>query len=130
MKAKVNGTICAVLAPKTGVSKATGKEWKTQDFVLEDEDGKLICFNVFGAQKIEQYGLVVGKQVSLDLEITCTEWQGKYFPKIQCIECYAKDIVKANPRPQHEPQQVAQDPIYSPKVNDAPVSVQAEDLPF
>jgi len=127
MKAKVNGTICAVLAPKTGVSKATGKEWKTQDFVLEDEDGKLICFNVFGAQKIEQYGLVVGKQVSLDLEITCSEWQGKYFPKIQCIECYAKDIVKANPRPQQEPQQ-AKDPIYSPKVNDAPV--QAEDLPF
>jgi hypothetical protein len=27
-----------------------------------------------------------------------------------------------------ETQQVAQDPIYSPKVNDAPV--QAEDLPF
>lgn len=130
MKVTVNGTISAVLPPKSGISKVKGTEWKSQEFVIQEDDGALICFNVFGAQKLEQYALVVGKQVSVELEISSKEWQGRYFTQVQCNECYAKNITKANPRPQHEPQQVAQDPIYSPKVNNTPASVQAEDLPF
>ena len=135
MKITVNGTISAVLAPKSGVSKVTGTEWKSQEFVLQEEDGTLICFNVFGEQKINQYALVVGKQVSVELEISAKEWQGRYFTGVNCTECYAKNITQANPKPQQQTQQphpLSQpDPIYSPNpAQGAPVVVDADNLPF
>lgn len=128
MKVTVNGTISAVLAQKSGVSKA-GKEWKSQEFVLQEEEGTLICFNVFGEQKLQQYELVVGKQVSVELEVTSREWQGRYFTQVYCNECYAKNITQANPRPQQSTQQpVTQqiDPIYPPATN----VVSSDNLPF
>ncbi len=32
------GKIIAILQPKGGVSKATGNEWKAQEFVIESHD--------------------------------------------------------------------------------------------
>ena len=57
------GKIIAILQPKGGVSKATGNEWKAQEFVIESHDQypRKMCFEVFGADKIDQFNIQMAK---------------------------------------------------------------------
>ena len=59
------GKIIAILQPKGGVSKATGNEWKAQEFVIESHDQypRKMCFEVFGADKIDQFNIQMGEEL-------------------------------------------------------------------
>ena len=52
------GKVIAVLEPRGGVSK-NGNEWKVQEYVIETHDQypRRMCFDVFGADKIQQLTL-------------------------------------------------------------------------
>ena len=56
------GKIIAILQPRGGVSKASGNEWKAQEYVIEDHGQypRKMCFDVFGADKIEQFNIQMG----------------------------------------------------------------------
>ena len=61
------GKVIAVLEPRGGVSK-TGNEWKVQEYVIETHDQypKKMCFDVFGADKIDSGTIYVnGKKVEI-----------------------------------------------------------------
>ena len=47
------GKIIAILQPRGGVSKASGNEWKAQEYVIEDHGQypRKMCFDVFGQIK-------------------------------------------------------------------------------
>ena len=47
------GKIIAILPPRGGVSKTSGNEWKSQEYVIENHDQypRKMCFDVFGADK-------------------------------------------------------------------------------
>ena len=53
------GKIIAILPPRGGVSRTSGNEWKSQEFVIENHDQypRKMCFDVFGADKIEQFNI-------------------------------------------------------------------------
>lgn len=74
------GKIIAVLPEKGGVSK-TGNEWKTQEYVIENHDQypRKMCFNVFGADKIAQFAIQAGEELTVSFDIDCREWQGRWF---------------------------------------------------
>ena len=52
------GKVIAVLEPRGGVSK-NGNEWKVQEYVIETHDQypRRMCFDVFGADKIQQFNI-------------------------------------------------------------------------
>ena len=101
MRVTVNGKIVAVLEKREGVSKA-GQPWATQDYVIQpDGDEDIICFNVFGEDKIADYKLHVGSIVSVTLVISSRDYNGKYYPSIKAIQCYeqSKSSATAQPTP-------------------------------
>ena len=55
---EITGKIIAVLPVQGGTSK-NGNEWKKQEYVLETHDQypKKVCFQIFGADRIEQEAL-------------------------------------------------------------------------
>ena len=55
-KVEFTGKIIAILQPRGGVAKS-GNEWKAQEYVIEDHGQypRKMCFDVFGADKIEQF---------------------------------------------------------------------------
>lgn len=128
MKVNVQGTISACLQQKSGISKTTGKEWVTQDFVLAEQDGSLLVFTVFGREKIEQYNLVAGKQVSISVEISAKKYQEKYFTSVICSAIYENNIKKDCPRPQYE--QKNEQKVEEVQNNSKENAVVADDLPF
>ena len=88
MTFNVTGTIVKVLDKKSGTSQA-GKEWASQDFVLQEKGSEnVLFFNVFGEENITSYNLEVGDEVSVILEVRSREWNGKYFTELRGRQCF------------------------------------------
>ena len=78
------GKVIAVLEPRGGVSK-NGTEWKVQEYVIETHDQypRRMCFDVFGADKIQQFNIQVGEELNVFFDIDAREWQGRWFNSIR-----------------------------------------------
>ena len=79
------GKIIAILQPKGGVSKTTGNEWKAQEFVIENHDQypRKMCFEVFGAEKIDQFNIQMGEELTVSFDIDANPWQDRWFNRIR-----------------------------------------------
>lgn len=97
MNITINGKITNALPPRRGTSKA-GNEWVSQDFVIENEQGEKICFNVFGEEKIKNSGLRVGAIASVTCKIESKEWNGKWFTSASCENCIVQGAVQQAPQ--------------------------------
>lgn len=80
---QVKGKIIAELQPKTGTS-AKG-EWTVKPYVLctEGEHSKKVCFEVFGADRIIEFNLRVGDEVTVHLDIDAREYNGKWYNQVR-----------------------------------------------
>ena len=69
---------------QSGVSK-NGNNWQRQDFVLEipGQYPKKVAFSVMNSN-IQNFGLAVGQDVDIEIDINANEWQGKWFNSITC----------------------------------------------
>ena len=78
------GRIIAILPPKGGTSKA-GNEWKAQEYVIENHDQfpRKMCFEVFGADKIEQFNIQMGEELTVSFDIDARQWQDRWFNSIR-----------------------------------------------
>lgn len=81
---EISGKIIVALPPQGGVSKA-GKEWSRQDYVIETKEQypKKIAFSVMN-DNIMNFGLTVGQEADIHVDINATEWNGKWYNSITC----------------------------------------------
>ena len=84
---EVIGKIIKVSDARSGVSKRSGTEWKSQDFVIEEQGSngfpRMCNFTVFGADRLEQFQIKVGDTVHVWLDINARPWQDRYFNDIR-----------------------------------------------
>ena len=122
---ELSGKVIAVLEPRGGVSK-TGNAWKVQEYVIETHDQypRKMCFDVFGEDKINQFNIQIGEELTVHFDIDAREWQGRWFNSIR-----AWKVDRAQAGPDMPP---ADAPF--PAMNAAPVDFSAgdekDDLPF
>ena len=80
------GRIIDVLQPRGGVSK-TGNEWKVQEYVIEDNNNgqypRRMCFEVFGADRITQFNIQKGEELTVSFDIDARQWQDRWFNSIR-----------------------------------------------
>ena len=81
---ELSGKVIAVLEPRGGVSK-TGNAWKVQEYVIETHDQypRKMCFDVFGEDKINQFNIQVGEELTVHFDVDAREWQGRWFNSIR-----------------------------------------------
>ena len=81
---EITGKIIAVLPERGGVSK-TGNEWKMQEYVLETHEQfpKKLCFSVFGADKIAQFNIQAGDELTVSFDINAREYNGRWYNDIR-----------------------------------------------
>ncbi len=72
------------MQPRGGTSKA-GNEWKVQEYVIENHDQypRKMCFDVFGADKIEQFNIQMGEELTVSFDIDARQWQDRWFNSIR-----------------------------------------------
>ena len=84
----VSGVITQVMQPQSGVSSRTNQPWQSQEYVLTYEQGqypKALCFRVFGTDKLQQFAIQQGEQLTVHLNITCQQSRnGGYFNSVDC----------------------------------------------
>lgn len=136
---ELSGKIIAVMPMRSGVSSQSGNAWASQDYVLEipGQYPKKMLFNVFGEDRIKQFGLVQGAEVTVSFDIDAHEYNGKWFNQIRAF-----NIVHGQQQTQHtaaghsgghsspaqSPQQAAAPFPSAPQGEDSGGS--ADDLPF
>lgn len=80
------GKITHVLPQRSGTS-ASGNNWTVQEYVIEDsvtsQYPRRMCFSVFGADKIAQFNIQVGQDLTVSFDIDAREYQGRWFNSIR-----------------------------------------------
>ena len=74
---EIIGRIIAVLPERSGVSARSGSEWRLGSYVLEtvgDRYPRKMNFEVFGADKIQQFNIQVGEMVRVSFDIDAREF--------------------------------------------------------
>jgi len=82
---EITGKIIAVLPPSSGVSARTGNSWMSQDYVIETHDQypRKCCFRVFGQDKIQNFNIQVGEEMTVSFDIDCHEYNGRWFNDVR-----------------------------------------------
>ena len=126
---ELSGKIIAVLPAREGVSKSSGNPWKTQEYVLETHDQypRKMCFNLFGADKIAQFNIQVGEEVTVSFDIDCREWQGRWFNDIRAWKVERAVAVQAPAGAEDMPFPPAS---AAPAPVDFTATDEKDDLPF
>jgi hypothetical protein len=125
MIATINGKIVSVLAPKKGVS-SRGNEWVSQDYVIEDDKGEKLAFNVFGQDKINEYNLSIGAKASVTVNVESREWQGRWFTSAKCTGCISNTAPKTEEKTEEHTPTVAPVNPFKQQTQNASV----DDMPF
>lgn len=125
---EIKGRIIAALPLRSGVSQKDGKSWMTQEYVIEtmEQYPKRCVFNVFGEDKIKEYNLQVGSEVTVKFDINAREYNGRWYNDIRAwkvepaqAEVQAQDNTFPN---------AGADAIPAPTI--APPNDDADPLPF
>lgn len=124
------GKIIAVLGVRSGISKSTQNEWKVQEFVIESHDQypKRMCFEVFGADKLQQFNIQVGEEMTVSFDIDARQWQDRWFNSVRVWAVNRNVQQPAAAAPAAEPNAPA---MPFPPQDSAPAeSGSTDDLPF
>lgn len=133
-KMELQGRIIAVLPERSGVS-ARG-EWKAGSFVIETHDQypKKMVFDVFGADRLAQFAIKAGEELTVSFDIDAHEYQGRWYNSIRAWNVQRIDpaaAVAAGPVPAAAPQAAAPAGGATAPFPPAPEGEgSADDLPF
>lgn len=131
----VVGKIIVALPPKSGTSQSTGKPWQVNTYVLQtnEQTPKNIAFDVFGAERVEQYNLKVGDMVTVSIDIDAHEYNGRWYNQIRAWNVVnhasaQQPVVQQAPTPTPQPGALFPQPP-APGAQPAP-SAGTDQLPF
>lgn len=84
---EITGKIIAVLPANSGTSARTGNPWMSQTYVIETQGQypKKLAFDVFGEDRIKQFNIKQGEELTVRFDIDAHEYQGRYFNQIRAF---------------------------------------------
>lgn len=136
---ELTGRIIAVMEPRSGVSARTGNAWMTQEYVIEvpGQYPKRCVFNIFGEDRIKQFNIQNGEDITIQFDIDAREYQGRWFNDIRAYNVIrGQQPVAAAAAPAGAPvaspfppqPNAGSDPF--PPAQEAGAEGSADDLPF
>ena len=129
----LTGKIIAVLPPSSGVSQRTGNSWMSQDYVIEvpGQYPKKCVFRVFGEDRIKQFNIQMGEDVTVSFDIDAHEFNGRWFNDVRAFNVVrgaAPVAAQGAPFAQPAAPQNATSPF--PPAQEPAGEGSADDLPF
>lgn len=132
----LTGKIIAVLPASSGVSQRTGNSWMSQDYVIEvpGQYPKKCVFRVFGEDRIKQFNIQMGEDVTVSFDIDAHEFNGRWFNDVRAFNVVrgaapvAGAPVQGAPFAQAAAPQAATSPF--PPAQEPAGEGSADDLPF
>ena len=116
---EITGKIIAVLPANSGTSAHTGNTWMSQTYVIETQGQypKKLAFDVFGEERIKQFNIKHGEELTVRFDFDAHEYNGRWFNQIRAF-----NVEKSG-------QQTTQQPTTHPTANVAnPQSPQQQNM--
>lgn len=137
----IQGKIIAVLPQQSGVSQRTGNAWASQEYVIETHDQypRKCCFRVFGADRIAQFGIKSGEELTVSFDIDSHEYNGRWFNNITAWQVQRVDPtavaataqgIQPQPTTSSFAAPAADTPAPFPPTQSASTEESSDDLPF
>lgn len=132
----LNVKIVKILDAQSYVSKSNNQTYVTRFFVGETTNTlypKMVAFKVFGEEKFNAMGIVVGGTYNVSFDVESREWNGKYFTECQAWKAVRVDVAQTNAQTQNANNSGTQqaNPQPQPQPQPAPQPQQsADDMPF
>lgn len=94
---EIQGRIIAVLPLREGTSSKGA--WQSQEYIVETHEQypKKLVFNVFGADKINQFAIKQGEELKVSFDIDAHEYNGRWFNNIRAWAVQRVSNVSAQP---------------------------------
>ncbi len=126
----LTGKVIAVLPASSGVSARTGNPWMSQDFVIEvpGQYPKKCLFRVFGEDRLKQFNIQMGEDITVSFDIDAHEFNGRWFNDIRAYNVTRGAAPAAAPEAGAAP--FAPQAAPFPPAQDAPAENSTDDLPF
>ena len=133
---ELTGKIIAVLPANSGVSSRTGNPWMSQEYVIEvpGQYPRKCLFRIFGEDRIKQFNIQMGEDVTISFDIDAHEYNGRWFNEIRAYNVTrgAAPVAGAPQAAPFPPQQAAPHDAAAPfpPAQEPAVEGSADDLPF
>ena len=131
----LTGKIIAVLPANSGVSSRTVNSWMSQEYVIEvpGQYPRKCMFRIFGEDRIKQFNIQQGEEVTVSFDIDAHEYNGRWFNEIRAYNVVrgaapAAAVPQATPFPPQAAPQDATSPF--PPAQEPAGEGSADDLPF
>lgn len=107
----LTGKIIAVLPATSGVSQRTGNSWMSQDYVIEvpGQYPKKCVFRVFGEDRIKQFNIQLGQDLTISFDIDAHEYNGRWFNDIRAFNVAPATAAPVAAAPMGAPMAAPQD---------------------
>ena len=81
----LTGKVIAILPASSGVSQRTGNPWMSQDYVIEvpGQYPKKCLFRIFGEDRIKQFNIQMGEDITVQFDIDAHEFNGRWFNDVR-----------------------------------------------
>ena len=131
---ELTGRIIAVMEPRSGVSARSGNPWMTQEYVIEvpGQYPRRCVFNIFGEDRIKQFNIQNGEDITIQFDIDAREYNGRWFNDIRAYNVIRGHVPPvANPAASpFPPVQGQPDAAPFPPAPETASESSADDLPF
>ena len=77
---ELTGKVIAVLVARSGSSSKSGNAWMVQEYVVEipGQYPKRCMFAVFGEDRIKQFNIQAGEDITVQFDIDAREYNGRW----------------------------------------------------
>ncbi len=128
---EISGKIIAALEKRSGTSSRTGNAWASQSFVIETHEQypKRCVFDVFGEDRLKEFNINVGDELTVSFDIDAHEYNGRWFNNLRAWRVQRGSEVPAPETadvPFGGPAPATAQPIPAPTAGEDT----ADDLPF
>ena len=132
---ELTGRIIAVMEPRSGVSARSGNPWMTQEYVIEvpGQYPRRCVFNIFGEDRIKQFNIQNGEDITIQFDIDAREYNGRWFNDIRAynvIRGQVPPVAGAAPVASPFPPQPDAATSPFPPAQEPSGEGSADDLPF
>ena len=134
---ELTGRIIAVLPANSGVSNRTGNPWMSQEYVIEvpGQYPRKCVFRLFGEDRIKQFNIQNGEDLTVQFDIDAHEYQGRWFNEVRAYNIIRGQVPQAanpvaSPFPPAQAQPDAATSPFPPAQEPAAEGGSADDLPF
>ena len=137
----LTGKVIAIMEARGGVSQRTGNPWMTQEYVIEVPGTypRKMVFNIFGEDRIKQFNIQMGEDLTVSFDIDAHEFNGRWFNDIRAFNIIRGQIPQSVPSATPFPPQQSVAPAAGaqqesaapfPPAQESGEENAADDLPF